>query len=140
MSYLQNKFTVFISILIGLTLSTSIFAQSNVSDGEVYQIVTNIVKMKKKKLARIEVRPVGDLHCNDEYPWKLIVSPSEGVELEDLVLKKSNAKHFSDSLVVFDVPLKLKSNIQKVEFVLKLSMCNDKQCFMKKVPVAVSIK
>ena len=82
---------------------------------------------KAKKTATVMAKGAGGYHCNVDYPWKIkVVEPGS----DERVYKKTDAKVFSKESVEFVIPY---THAGKVTALLKLSVCDDKQCRMEKV-------
>lgn len=90
--------------------------------GEFYELVIS----SEKGRTEIRVQGKNGYHCNTSYPWKLTVGEGDAEQ----VLKKKQAKKFSEKEVVFVFESK------KRAAKLKMSMCNDKQCKMEKLPLS----
>lgn len=109
-------------------------------DGDVYRI--NVNRFKKDGLSALEivVTPKGNVHCNLEYPWKLKILERGDVYHGKYQFSAADAKMFTLQKVVFQLPLNSLKQGEMVEFEVKFSMCDDTQCYMKKVPIEYRFK
>lgn len=112
-----------ISVISVLTVATSVCGAETEKKSDFYKVKVSA----KADRATIVVTGRGGYHCNIEYPWKLTVE-SMGTTS---ILKKGDAETFKTESVVFVAPYK-----KSAKAVLKMSMCDDKQCKMEKIPLA----
>lgn len=91
-------------------------------DGDFYSVTVSSEKGK----TQLRVEGKNGYHCNTSYPWKLSVG--EGAAQK--VFKKEHAKKFTEKEVVFAF------DGEDSKGLLKMSMCNDKQCKMEKIPLS----
>lgn len=90
--------------------------------GDFYSVTVSSQKGK----TQLRVEGKNGYHCNTSYPWKLTLG--EGAEQK--VLKKEHARKFTEKEVVFTF------DGENSKALLKMSMCNDKQCKMEKIPLS----
>lgn len=127
-SYLSAAF------VLSCIFSTTAFCDIGEKDVSFYDL--KIVKSTSdaKQVVTITVTGKSGFKCNIAYPWKLKMKPSPGLSLEKDVYKKTDAEKFDKDAVVFKVSYGVKPK-QKVSADLKLSMCDDKICKMKTIPL-----
>ena len=109
-------------------------AQVHLSD-KVFDLSAMIKTGTPDKLD-VAVTAKGPYHCNLEYPWKLKVIQANGATFNRVLFTGKDAVTFTESKVRFLIPFQLVGAGQ-VELELRLSMCDDRQCYLKKVPVTV---
>lgn len=101
------------------TVSVTIDAEEkNGVDASEYKVTIE----KKGDTTKIVTEGKSGYHCNTLYPWKLTI----GEKQKERVYKKRDASEFSEKRVTFSIPKK-----EGTTGILKLSVCNDKQCIMK---------
>lgn len=105
-------------------------------DGDFYKIKVSTVKKGAGMVAKITISAKPGYHANNEYPWKVIPTASEGISFAKAKYVKADAKVFSAAKVVFEIPYTITGKAKKVEAQIKFSMCDEKQCEMKKVTVS----
>jgi hypothetical protein len=113
--------------------STFAIGGATKTEGDIY--VVTIAKKAKGK-ASVQITPKKGYHCNMEYPWKIILTPPAGVKLAKAKYKKTDASTFTEQKVLFVIPLQAKS----VTGQIKMSVCDEKQCYMKKASITLPAK
>ena len=106
-----------------------------VKQDERYKLVlTTKVTPDGKKEATIVVTPKPTYHNNMDYPWKVTLKSGPGVTPDTKYKKKKNPPDptFKEEKVTFKIPTD-NSTTEKVKAEIKMSHCNDKQCWSAKV-------
>ena len=112
------------------------FARASVTkDGAFYRIKIDTKAAGDDVTATIKITGKTGYHCNMLYPWKLTVTPGDGVTMPKTKFKKADAAKFAESGVVFRVPYHA-SGAATVTAKLKLSLCDEKQCKMETVDLS----
>lgn len=113
--------------------------QSNIIKGDFFQVSWTPVSRAGNRHIRVTATPLGNVHCNLEYPWKIKVVADSGIKFTKTTFTQADAGVFSDSKVVFHLPYDKSTRKGTAQLELKLSMCDDRQCFMKTVPIDVAL-
>jgi hypothetical protein len=103
--------------------------------GDFYKVTVTTAGSGDKITATIKAEGTNGYKPNPAYPWKLTVTPGDGVTMTKTVFKKADAK-LSPKAVVFAVPYTVSGDAKTVSAELKLSMCDPKQCQMEKVKLS----
>lgn len=119
-----------------MIVSSQACGSESVKSGSFYSVKIDKSTQDSKTMARISVSGQGGYHCNMLYPWKLTLKTGDGVTFEKGVFKKGDAEKFTSEEVVFVVSFTAKSGAQLAAD-LKLSVCNDKECRMETVSLAI---
>ncbi|MBN2529524.1 MAG: hypothetical protein JXR76_24260 [Deltaproteobacteria bacterium] len=121
---------------LGILQSPDCLAQRKTAvDDEMYSVEMATLRNGKSVELEIAIFPKENVHCNLEYPWKVLIKESRGIVFSKERYTKNDATVFSEKQVVFKVPVSKfpKDGVATLE--LKFSLCNATQCFMKKVPI-----
>jgi len=100
--------------------------------GEFYKVTVTTTAKGDAITATVKAVGTNGYKPNKAYPWKLTVTPGDGVTMAKKVFKKGDAQ-LTEKAAVFKIPYTAKSDVKSVSAVLKLSMCDPKQCQMEKV-------
>ncbi len=90
---------------------------------------------------KITLVPKGDRHINPDYPhqFKTTDPAPEGVTYPKPVLSKADGS-FGEKLGTFSLPFTVsKAGKAKIGGTLRLSVCNDSQCVLDKVDLAIDV-
>ena len=112
---------------------TAAFAEPVTTSGSFYSVKVVTSGSGDSRVAKITTTGKSGYHCNMLYPWKLTIAPATGITVAKTELKKADAKDFTEAAVVFEVPYTVTDGATNVTAVLKLSLCDDKQCQMETV-------
>ena len=100
--------------------------------GEFYKVTVTTAASGDTITATVKAVGTNGYKPNKAYPWKLTVTPGAGVTMAKTVYKKADMQ-LSPTAAVFKVPYTAGADAKSVSAVLKLSMCDPKQCQMEKV-------
>ncbi|MBW2277768.1 MAG: hypothetical protein JRF63_09770 [Deltaproteobacteria bacterium] len=125
-----------ILILTAVFVAGSIASAAITKSGSFYTVKVETSGSGDSRVAKITTVGKNGYHCNKLYPWKLTITPGDGVTVAKTKLKKGDAKKFEEAAVVFEVPYTAADGAKKVSAKLKLSLCDDKQCQMETVPLS----
>ena len=141
MSFTNVKISIIFLMLYILSVCSLAVAapKKNTVTGDFYTVTWTAVSQQGKRHLEITALPVGNVHCNLEYPWKLTVVSDDGIHFFKTALTGAEAGVFSDSRVAFALPYDKPAKKAAATLELKLSMCDDRQCFIKKVPIEVAL-
>ena len=141
MGYTNVKIAAFLMTCVLLGCPAAFGSKhNNTVDGDFFKVTwTSVSGGGNNRLIRVVTVPVGNVHCNLEYPWKVNVVTDSGIHFTKETFGGTDAGVFSDSKVVFDLPYDKSTRKGTAQLELKLSMCDDRQCFMKKVPFEVAV-
>ncbi|MBN2340794.1 MAG: hypothetical protein JXX29_11415 [Deltaproteobacteria bacterium] len=140
MRHANFRIQMSIAVLCGiLFVAQAAFSVEKVVPGDVYRILLKKTGTKAKgEQIVLQIRPKGGVHCNLEYPWKVTLkTPTSMSEHVQTVWKQENTAVFTNELVQFDIAVPSAFYGTKVTFEIKMSMCDDKQCYMKKAVVDI---
>lgn len=139
----KKALSIFLAVFLSIFMMVAgiSFASNNTKiEGDVYEISVHTIQEKNNKVLAIKVLPKEGVHCNLEYPWKLKVTETKKISFAKEQFGRSDASAFTEKKVEFRLPVTSKMVTGSAIFELKLSMCNDKQCFMKKVPISYTLR
>lgn len=120
-----------VAILMGGLAVSAAVAKS----GEFYKVSVTTVVKGDAVTATVKAEGTNGYKPNQAYPWKLTVTPGEGVTMAKTTFTKADLK-LSPKDAVFTVPYTAAAGAQAVGAELKLSMCDAKQCQMEKVKLS----
>jgi hypothetical protein len=138
MGYTNAKIAAFLMACVLLGCPSAFGSKhNNTINGDFYKVTWTSVSRGGNRLIRVTTVPVGDVHCNLEYPWKVKVVTDSGIHFTEETFRGTDAGVFSDKKVVIDLPYDKSTRKGTAQLELKMSMCDDRQCFMKNVPFEV---
>jgi hypothetical protein len=85
-------------------------------------------------VATIEVKKKGTYYCNLDYPWKLEITPAEGVTLDKNTFRREDAEKATADEVVYIVRYTAEPETP-INAELKLCLCDGKTCQTKMIPL-----
>jgi hypothetical protein len=98
------------------------------------------VKAGSEAIAHVTVTPGSGFHVNQEFPTKLVVTPTDGVAIAKAELHKEDAAAFSENKLQFDVKMTpSKAGTYKVAAMLKFAVCTESSCDPKKREIAFDV-
>ena len=103
--------------------------------GDVFSITLETLRQKNGQIVLVSIIPEAGVHCNQEYPWKIKIKESKNIQFSKVQYTREEAKVFNDHQAVFELPFKAAPGGGEASLEIKFSMCDDKQCFMEKIPV-----
>lgn len=132
MTVTKKTILLALSAIFIFSMSTAALAGVVKKSSDFYEVTVNTSGKASKKVATVKVVGVKGYHPNKLYPWKLEINASENIKIEKTIYKKKDAKKFNKDVVIFEVPYEMVKK-GKVSAVIKLSLCDDKQCKADKV-------
>lgn len=121
------------SILVTGALFTRAAAARDADSGKLHHVEVKTEVNGDDVVTTIRVTGRGGYGCNTLYPWRLTVTPGQGVEMPKTTFGKGDAKRFTREAVVFVVRYEASAGAGEIKAQLRLSVCNVKQCLMDRV-------
>ena len=98
------------------------------------------VKAGADCIAHVTVTPGSGYHVNQEFPTKLVVTPTDGVTIAKAEQHKEDAAAFNENKLQFDVKMTpSKAGTYKVAALLKFAVCTESSCDPKKREIAFDV-
>ncbi|MFO0617770.1 MAG: hypothetical protein U0414_34580 [Polyangiaceae bacterium] len=110
-------------------------------DAEGYSAALVVGKYKagEKGAFTVTLKPKDGFHINAQFPARFKATAVEGITYDKAVLKREDGK-FTETAGTFTVELTAaKPGNYTVGGTLSLSVCNEKNCLMEKVPLDATI-
>ena len=123
--------SITVAVIFVLVTAIPVNADNIHQDGTYYKIEITIKALSAgKKEATIKITPKPTYHNNMQYPWKLKLDSGPNLP-EQKIYRKGDASPFTEQNVTFKITTG-NSATEKVKATLKMSQCNNKQCWTSK--------
>ena len=126
---------LFVSFLLPSVTALGKNSSAPLIKGDVFTIALKTIRQKSGQIVEVAITPKAGVHCNREYPWRIKIKESINIQFSKAQYTREEAKVFSDYQAVFELPFNAAPEAGEASLEIKFSMCDDRQCFMKTVPV-----
>ena len=118
------------------SLSLTAIAQEK-EQRKLYELKIETFHQEGKNIALITVRGKHGYHINVDYPWKLTIQDSDGLNIDKHKYLGSDAEIMIEEKAVFRIPFDAPPNMI-VKANLKLAVCKDIKCVFDDVVISWS--